>query len=280
MRRVNRVRALAAKAFSQIWSNTMSYVYLERKDLGASLSSWITTAMNALNAAFAEGLTGYIHWPEHRCPSAYHDREAFARCPNMFEWYFDQPWCQAERPSATPIWVYEDSHAITSRHPIDDFSAFYRHYLLFNNDVAARLDALLTRYGLRPEHAIAVSWRGTDNVIDGRPRTPIEKYFPVIDAILEAEPDIAIVAKPEERGATETLLHRYPKAIVPSEFFIADAGEKQMQDWVSPASGYERGMQAVLLILLFSKCKYLLKNNANLSDIATRLSVGKVIGFI
>jgi hypothetical protein len=117
VRRVSRVRALAAKAFSQIWSITMSYVYLERKDLGASLSSWITTAMNALNAAFAERLTGYIHWPEHHC---------------------------------------------------------------------------------------------------------------------------------------------------------ADAGEKQMQDWVSPASGYERGMQAVLLILLFSKCKYPLKNNANLSDIATR----------
>ena len=49
-----------------------------------------------------------------------------------------------------------------------------------------------------------------------------------------------------------------------------------MQDWVNPASGYERGMQAVLLIQLFSKCKYLLKNNANLSDIATRLSVGKI----
>jgi hypothetical protein len=258
----------------------MSHVYLERKDLGASLSSWIISAMSALNSAFAEGLTGYIHWPEHRCPSAYYDREAFARCPNMFEWYFDQPWFQTERLSTTPIWVYEDSDAITSRHPIDDVSGFYRKHLLFNNDVAARLDVLLRRYRLRPEQAVAVSWRGTDNVIDGRPRTPIEKFFPVIDEILEADPDIAIVAKPEERGVTETLLHRYPKAIVPSEFFIADAGEKQMQDWVSPAPGYERGMQVVLLILLFSRCKYLLKNNANLADIATRLSAGKVINFI
>jgi hypothetical protein len=103
---------------------TMSYVSLERKDLGASLSSWINTAMNALNAAFGEGLAGYIHWPEHRCPGAYYDRAAFARCPNLFEWYFDQPCGQAERPAAPPIWVYEETQAIVSRHPIANDSAF------------------------------------------------------------------------------------------------------------------------------------------------------------
>src|SRR5262249_37222440 len=99
---------------------------LERKDLGASLSSWIIAAMNALNAAFGEGLTGYIHWPERRCPGAHYDREAFGRCPNMFEWYFDQPCCQAERPGAPPIWGYEEVPAIISRHPIEHYSAFYR----------------------------------------------------------------------------------------------------------------------------------------------------------
>jgi hypothetical protein len=257
----------------------MSYVYLERKDLGASLSSWITTSMNALNAAVAEGVTGCIRWPEHRSPRAYHDEDAFDRCPNMFEWYFDQPWCQAERPAAAPIWVYEDAHEMISRYPIANFSAFFRQYLLFNAEVVARLEALLARYGLRPEQALAVSWRGTDNVIDGRPRIPIDSFFPVIDGILEAEPDLTIVAKPEERGAAEALLRRYPKAIVPSEFFVAEAGETQMQDWVNPASGYERGMEVALLILLFSRCRYLLKNNANLSDIATRLSVGEVISW-
>jgi hypothetical protein len=260
-------------------SYVRSYVSLERKDRGASLSSWINSALNALNAAFGEGLRGYIHWPECRCPTAYFDREAFARCPNMFEWYFDQSCGQVARPAGLPIWIYEETHAIVSRHPIANYSTFFRRYLRFNSAVTARLEALLAHYGLRPEQAIAVSWRGTDNVVDGRPRIPIDNYFPVIDAILEAEPDIAIVAKPEERGATEALLQRYPKTIVPAEFFIAEAGEKRMQDWVSPASGYERGMQVVLLILLFSRCKYLLKNNANLSDIATRLSDGSVFGF-
>jgi hypothetical protein len=257
----------------------MSYVYLERKDLGASLSSWIDSAMSALNAAFAEGLTGYIHWPELYSPRAYRDRAAFDRCPNMYEWYFDQPWCPGRRPAAAPRWVFEDAQAITNRHPIADISAFYRQHLRFNADVVARLEALLARYGMRPEHAIAVSWRGTDNVSDGRPHIPIETLFPTIDEILEAEPDLAIVAKPEERGAAEALRRRYPHVIVPAEFFLADAGETRMQDWVNPASGYERGIEVVLLILLFSRCKYLLKNSANLSSIAARLSVGEVISW-
>ena len=257
----------------------MRYVFLERKDLGASLSSWIGSAMSLLNAAFVEGLTGCIHWPEHHAPRAYRDRAAFARCPNMFEWYFDQPWCQGPRPLAAPRWTFEDALDLVARHPIADVSTFWRQHLLFNADVTARFETLLARYALRPDRTLAIAWRGTDNVADGRPRIEIDAFFPAIDAILEAEPNLAIVAKPEERGAAEALLHRYPAAIVPEEFFLAEAGETRMQDWVNPASGYERGMEAVLLLLLFSKCKYLLKNNANLSDIASRLSGGQVISW-
>ena len=254
----------------------MNYVNLERTELRASLSSWINSAMNALNAASREGLTGYIHWPQHRCPKAYHDSEAFARCPNMFEWYFHQACCRAH-PSTAPIWAYEDSHPVITRHPIADYRAFFRQHLLFNRDVTERLENLVARHGLCLDNTIAVSWRGTDNVIDGRPRVTIEQYFPVIDRILEVARDFDLFVKAEEQGATDTLLRRYPKAIALPEYFTASAGETQMQDWVSPASGYERGMQVVLLILLFSKCKFLLKNNANLSDIATRLSFGRVI---
>jgi hypothetical protein len=195
----------------------------------------------------------------------------------MFEWYFRQPWCQAKPPSDAAIWVHEESEAVLNRHPIENFYAFYRNHLFFNDDVIARFEALSRKYVLRPERTIAVSWRGTDNTTDGRPPTRIERYFPVIDELLEAEPDSALLIKPEERGAADALLERYPKAILPSEFFVALPGGRRMQDWVSPASGYQRGMQAALLILLFSRCKYLLKNESNLGDIATRLSVGTVI---
>ena len=254
----------------------MSYVNLERTELRASLSSWITSAMNALNAAAHEWLIGYIHWPRHRCPKAYDDDEAFARCPNMFEWYFDQPCCRAH-PSTAPIWPFEDSHPRITKHPMVDDGAFYRRHLLFNRNVTDRFESLVASHGLRLGETIAVSWRGTDNVADGRPRVPIEQYFPVIDRILEVEPDLAVFVKAEEQGATDTLLRRYPNAITVPEFFSARAGESQMQDWVSPAPGYERGMQVALLILLFSRCKFLLKINANLSDIAARLSSGTVI---
>ena len=258
---------------------TKDYVYLERKDLGASLSSWINSSMGTLNAAFAEGLTGYVHWPAHRCPRAYLDADAFSRRPNMFAWYFDQPWCHDPPAVATETWVYEDAYVLTNQHPIANLEDFFQQYLVFNVDVIGRFEALLARYRLRPEQTIAVSWRGTDNVADGRPQVPIDSFFPVIDEILGAEPGLTIVAKPEERSAADALRRRYPNVIVPSEFFIAEPGETQMQDWVNPASGYERGMEVALLILLFARCRYLLKNNANLSDIATRLSSGTVFSW-
>jgi hypothetical protein len=254
----------------------MNCVYLERRPDGSSLSSWITTAMAGLNAAYGEGLTAYIRWPQHRCPEAYRDAEAFARCPNMFEWYFRQPSCQEGHQSGAPIWLHGEDAVMVDRHPIENIHAFYQKQLLFNSDVMGRSDALLQKYSLRPENTIAVSWRGTDIAYD-RPRISIDEYFPVIDEILDAEPDIAIFAKPEERGAAETLLQRFPKAIIPSEFFMANTGEKQMQDLVSSAAGYERGMQVALLILLFSRCKYLLINDANLSLIARWLSDGNVV---
>jgi len=254
----------------------MSYVNLERTELRASLSSWITSAMNVLNAAAHEGLIGYIHWPRHRCPKAYEDDEAFARCPNMFEWYFDQPCCRTH-PSGAPIWPFEDSHPTITKHPIADDAAFYRKHLLFNRDVTERFERLVAEHRLRLDSTIAVSWRGTDNVVDGRPRVPIEQYFPIIDRILEVEPELDVFVKAEEQGATEALLRRYPNAITLPEFFSARAGETQMQDWVSPAPGYERGMEVALLILLFSKCKFLLKSSANLSDIAARLSSGTAV---
>lgn len=257
----------------------MACVKLERTERGSSMSSWITLAMNALHAAFAEGVNGCVHWPATRCPRAYFDAEAFSRRPNMFDWYFHQPWCEQDRAAADETWRWEHAYVLADRHPIVDLSAFFRRYLIFNADVADRFERLSSSYGLHPSRTIALAWRGTDNVVDGRPRVPIESFFPVVDRLLDAEPDLAIVAKPEERGAAEMLLRRYPNAIVPQEFFIAESGEPLMQDWVNPASGYERGMQVALLMLLYSKCRYLLKNNANLSDIATRLSTGTVFSW-
>jgi hypothetical protein len=89
----------------------MDCVSLERIDVRASLSSWITMAMRSLNAAFREGFVGYINWPEPRSPAAYRDANAFARCSNMFEWYFSQPSCQTCAPGAQ-TWVWEGSQAL------------------------------------------------------------------------------------------------------------------------------------------------------------------------
>lgn len=250
----------------------MRPVILERKDKDASLASWINTAMNALHAADCEGLAGHIHWPAHSCPWAYQDAEAFARCPNMFEWYFEQPRLPVPPPEGSPVWVYEDRPDLIERHPLRTERSFYPLHLRPNATVRARFDALLAQLPLQPARTIAVAWRGTDIGVDGRPRTPITAYFPVIDALLAQEPDLAIVAKPEQQGAADALRQRYPQVHIPAGFFLAPDGTTQMQDRVHPAPGFERGMQAVLLILLLARSKFLLKNSANLADCAARLS--------
>ena len=46
---------------------------------------------------------------------------------------------------------------------------------------------------------------------------------------------------------------------------------------VSPLSGYERGLQPALMVWLFSKCAWLIKNRASTSAVASWLSDGEII---
>jgi len=72
------------------------------------------------------------------------------------------------------------------------------------------------------------------------------------------------------------MLDRYPQAFSMSEFFSAETGERQMMDRINPVRGYERGKQVVLLILFYSRCKYLFKNASNMTNVAGYLSHGEV----
>jgi len=251
-------------------------VILRRKDRDASLASWINTTMNALQAAQAEGLAAYVDWPADACPSAYGEAAAFARCPNMFEWYFEQPALARSPGDGCPVWIYEDMQAMVVRHQAFERRHFYPRHLRPNAAVLARLQALLERHAIDPARTIAVAWRGTDNVVDGRTRRPITDCYAEIDALLDADPGLSIVAKPEEQDAADALCRRYPQALVPPEFFLAPPGSTQMQDRINPAPGFERGMQPVLLMLLYARCRFLLKNSANLADCAAWMSSGRV----
>lgn len=257
-------------------------LYLEKTDIGATLTTWVYCAMWQLWAAEKMGRKGFIHWPDDplRSLEPYRDPVAFAGSPNMFDWYFKQPLFDAP-PERTETWTWEynpeaGQHNFMSQ-PLDVIKAYYREHCRFSDAVEARGRALAEKYAIDFGNTLAVTWRGTDCVTDGRPRLPIEVYFPFIDEIISEHPGLRIFATAEEEGVLDALLLRYPQAFTITEFYSAPNGSLQNPERFSPFSGYERGMQPALLVWLLSKCAHYVKNRSSMGGVASWLSTGNIV---
>lgn len=205
----------------------MSVVYIQKTDIGATLTTWIYCAMWQMWAAEQMGINDvYIHWPDGRkpgrCLHPYIDKEKFKEDPNMFNWYFKQPKNSNPIPnSVVTIWTWEDwkdeSPIPFMAQPLSVIKSYYQKHLKFSDEVSNRGEAIVNKYNIDFSKTIGVTWRGTDNVTDGRIRMPIEKYFRFIDEILEQHPDYSIMATAEEYGILEPLFDRYPNSFTIDE---------------------------------------------------------------
>ncbi len=264
----------------------MKTVYLEKSDIGATLTTWVYCAMWQLFAAEAEGKQVYINWPATpgRSLQPYQDPAAFARQPNMYDWYFEQPHV-AQPPPREEVWEWEsrENGEHVGKHqlfglPMPELKAFYRKNCRLNSDVNVRGEALAAKYGVDFSNTLAVSWRGTDCVLDGRPRLPIEVYFPFIEDILEKEPSLRIFATAEEEGILSPLVSRYgSRVFTVSEFYASPNGCKDNPERFSPFSGHERGMQPALMVWFLSRCKHYIKNRSSVGATASWLSQGNIV---
>jgi hypothetical protein len=271
----------------------MSTIYLEKTDIGATLTTWVYCAMWQLYTLEHLGHRAYINWPRDRLRwlGAHWDDTQFANQPNAFEWYFEQPhFTHGERPRRELTWTWEPPHDATihqlaaalGTHPLyttpDNIRSFYKKNVRLNTVVRARGDALMARYQLDPAHTLAVAWRGTDCVLDGRPRLPIEVYFPFIDEILANDPGLRILATAEEQGILSPLLTRYPQAFTIAEWMAAPHGAKDNPEKIFTSTpGFERGMQPALMVYILSRCRYLIKNRASVTSVASWLSDGHIV---
>ncbi len=266
-------------------------IYLEKTDIGATLTTWIYCSFWQMFAAEKIGLKSYIHWPHDplRALRPCYDDAKFRQIPNMYNWYFDQPMI-SDPPSRAQcrIWEWEkppaDLAKVIGEHslygPVPQIKEFYQKYLKLNSVVNARGEALVRKYGIDFSKTIGVTWRGTDSVIDGRPRMPIQTYFPFIDDILAKEPGLRIMATAEEEGIMDPLLARYPSAFKIQEFFTTPRGRQQLGDnpeRFSSLPGFERGMQPALMVYLFSKCAHYVKNRSSTGAVASWLSNGRIV---
>lgn len=260
-------------------------VYLEKTDIGATLTTWIYCAAWQLFALERMGLQGYINWSKDklRTLQPYWDEKKFQQKPNMFNWYFEQPHI-ADTPPRKRVWEWEKqnpdfdlgAHSLYGQ-PIQDIKAFYRKNVRLNSDVRARGAALQKKYNIDFKNTLGLTWRGTDCVTDGRPYMPIQTYFPFIDDILTKEPGLRIMCTAEEATILDPLLARYPQAFVVHEFYSSPKGDMRNPERFSPLPGYERGMQPALMVWLFSQCAHYIKNRSSTGAVASWLSTGNII---
>jgi hypothetical protein len=261
-------------------------IYLEKTDIGATLCTWIYCAFWQMWAAEQQGKDVYINWPDNekpgRCLRDLIDKEKFKECPNMFEWYFRQPKIDKstwEVPSE--IWTWEHwqdpSPVSFMAQPLSVIKQFYKNNLFFNQETQIRGKRLQERYAIDFSNTIGITWRGTDAKTDGRIRLPIEVYFPFIDDCLKENPSAKICCTAEEESILDPLLKRYPQSFKIEEFYSSPLGHLQNPERFSPMSGFERGMQPALMVWLFSKCAYYIKNRSSTGAVASWLSDGKII---
>lgn len=266
-------------------------VYLEKTDVAATLTTWIWCSYWQMYAAEKLGLICYINWPRdrRRALAHYYDDQKFDEVQNMHDWYFEQPHHEIAPPKEK-VWTWEDKAEdnpemakAQSDHQlygdVPTIKAFYKKHLKLNATVNARGEALVKKYGIDFSKTIGITWRGTDSIIDGRPRMPIETYFPFIDDILKEHPDYRIMCTAEE-DILGPLLARYPTAFKIGEFAVSPPGHRSLgsnPEHFSSLSGFEKGMQPALMVYLFSKCAYYIKNRASTAAVASWLSDGKIV---
>lgn len=257
-------------------------IYLQKTDIHSTLTTWLYCHVAMLWEAEKQEKQGYINW--HNGVKSYYDAEKFLQIPNQFEWYFKQPFGDRDE-----TWTWEvsgwDKSGIGGLYaqPLSVIKEYFKKYIEFNEETNRRGQLIVDKYNIDFYKTIGVTWRGTDIYLEslngnqGRKYTSIELYFEWIDKALEQIPDARIACTAEEDGILEPLLKRYPQAFKIDEFYQAPKGSKDNPERFSPVSGYERGLQPTLMVWLFSKCAWLIKNRASTSAVASWCSDGEIV---
>jgi len=261
-------------------------VYIEKTDIYSTLTTYIYCNFHMMYAAEKMGYTPYLHWPKDRFLQSYQDKEQFAKQPNAYDWYFVQPFTNnPDQRSVVWTWEHEawgagvntTQYQLMSE-PLHVIKDYYKKHLKFNDVVNGRGDAIVKKYGIDFSKTIGITWRGTDVYLDGRPRLPIEVYYPFIDDILAKQPDMRIMCTAEETKILDPLLARYPQAFLIEEFISSPHGSKHNPERISNhLSGFERGLQPALMVWLFSKCAHYIKNRSSTGAVASWLSDGRIV---
>ena len=259
-------------------------IYLEKSDIHSTLTTWLYCHFWMMWSFEQRGENDVvIHWPKGKFLKSYEDDKMFSIIPNAYNWYFAQPKvrytcynCPPPETFTWEHWIDPVSPSLMSQ-PLSVIKDYYKKNLHFNEETNKRGLAIVEKYGIDFNKTIGITWRGTDIYLDGRIRVPIARYFRFIDEILERNPDFRIACTAEEQHILDPLLERYPNAFLIEEFKQSPFESKHNPERFSPVSGFERGLQPVLMVWLFSKCKHYIKNRSSTGAVASWLSNGRIV---
>lgn len=256
-------------------------IYIQKNDIHCTLCTFLYCNFWQLWSAEQQGHKGYINWFRgNGFLQSYDDKEVYAKFPNSYDWYFKQPFFD-DIPNRDETWTWEnwkDECPIPfMAQSLSVIKDYYKKHLHFNDETNRRGQLIVDKYGIDFSKTIGITWRGTDIYLDGRPRIPIEVYFPFIDEILEKEPDMTIMATAEEESILEPLFERYSNAFNIDEFISSPYMSKHNPERISFVSGYEKGLQPALMVWLFSKCAHYIKNRSSTGAVASWLSDGRIV---
>lgn len=259
-------------------------IYIQKNDPHTTLTTWLYCSFQMMWAAEQLGHKAYINWPNgYGSLIPYRDNAMFAKSPNQYQWYFMQPHKELDgyAPQRDATWIWEgwaDPMPVNfMAQPLQVIKDYYKKNLIFNQTTNERGQTLVKKYHIDFSKTIGLTWRGTDNVTDGRPRLPIETYFPWIDDILKDHPDYRIMATAEEKEILTPLLKHYQNAFTIDEFVSSPLGSAHNPERLGTMSGYEKGLQPALMVWLFSKCAHYIKNRSSTGAIASWLSNGRIV---
>lgn len=266
-------------------------IYIEKNDIFCTMTTFFYCNFWQLYSAQQQGFKGYINWFRHNgFVQSYDDEGMYSQFPNAYSWYFKQPmFGENEIPTRDETWTWEidgekmkDFHLMSQ--PLSVIKEFYKKNLIFNDLTEWKGKTLVDKYAIDFSKTIGICWRGGDiyleslNGNEGRKYTPIEYYFEWIDKALDAIPDARIACTAEEMQILDPLFKRYgERAFLIEEFYQVPKGHRHNPERNSPMSGYLRGLQPALMVWLFSKCAWLIKNRASTSAVASWISDGEIV---
>ena len=261
--------------------------YILKNDIHCTLTTYLYCNFWCLWSLEQQGKDGYISWPSGLFLQSYEDSNKFAELPNAYDWYFKQPKTNVV-PERTDTITWENWQDPTPvafmAQPLQVIKDYYKKNLIFNDETNRQGQILVDKYGIDFSKTIGCTWRGSDIFLEslngnqGRKYTPIEYYFDWIDKALDKIPDARIAATSEEDTILDPIFKRYGDRVFKIEEFLSvPKGFKHNPERVSDVSGYERGLQPALMVWLFSKCAWLIKNRASTSAVASWCSDGEIV---